>query len=371
MRLALASLTLIVPAVAHADTKPPMGATKVAIDYTYQSFHSNELHYKLAWDKTAYRGDNKVSVDAKLIEALYAALTDLKPFDDDVRCMSHTDDYPHFTITIEGDSPVVIDTGSNCHDNVPWNVIRNGKHTAQFNGKIPHAVYRLLAAVDSASWKTPPDSPEASTGFGGETVGIGAYSPQYKMASASAMACVKDEETSPVVRQAFGSSPKVNELSLECELGSSPDCSQLIARSEFAWDGVALQIGLACNAGVIDLPRPAVDAIAELRTFVDSKPMRTLVQMSGKTSPRVWRNGEWTSEGQFDDAPMVTFQPGTRTIHVRAIGESGPGAASYLKALGIDAKAVTKHDPQAGWYETDLDVDFNGKLVGTGPAKRR
>jgi hypothetical protein len=170
MRLALL-ITMLAVTVAHADdAKPPSGAKRITIDYTFTSFHRNELHYKLEWNKTEYRADNQKSVDPKLIEALYASLTGLREFDEDIRCISHTDDYPHFAITIEGDHPVTITTDSNCHANVPWNVTQNAKHYAQFNADIPKVVYKLLAAVDPDHWKGRADSPEAFTSLGMEIV---------------------------------------------------------------------------------------------------------------------------------------------------------------------------------------------------------
>lgn len=147
------------------------------IGCTYSSFHRNELHYTLDWNKTEYRTDTRKAIDGKLIEALYASLTSLREFDDDIRCIAHTDDDPHFTITIEGDRPVVINADSNCHANVPWNVIRNGKHYAQFNADIPKAVYPLLAAVDPDHWKGRADGPDAFTDLGVEIVDLGELSP--------------------------------------------------------------------------------------------------------------------------------------------------------------------------------------------------
>ena len=62
MRLALL-ITMIGVTVAYADdAKPPAGATCITVDYTYTSFHRNELHYKLEWNKTEYRADTKKSI---------------------------------------------------------------------------------------------------------------------------------------------------------------------------------------------------------------------------------------------------------------------------------------------------------------------
>lgn len=362
MRLALL-LTMLGATVAHADgARPPAGATRITIDYTYSSFHHNELHYKLAWNKTRYRADTKRSIDGKLIEALYASLTDLREFDDDIRCISHTDDYPRFTIAIEGDSPVILKTESNCHANVPWNVIRNGKHYAQFNADIPRAVYRLLAAVDPDHWKGGADSPEASMSFGEEMVGLGEFSPTFKRASPAAMACVKDLETSPRVKQLFGEALAVSELSLMCSLSSGADCRDTIALATFGWDGVEAQVELPCTKGVIEIPAPAAAQLTELRAFLDSKVARTLVRMAGGHPPRVWNNGSWMMEAMIDDGPMITFKPGTKTINIRGAGDKGPSAVAFLKELGIDARRVTTKQGDS-FFETEANVDFHGHLV--------
>jgi hypothetical protein len=349
--------------VAHADdTRPPAGATRITIDYTYSSFHHNELHYKLAWNKTEYRADTKKSIDGKLVEALYASLTDLREFDDDIRCMSHTDDYPRFTIAIEGDSPVILNTESNCHANVPWNVIRNGKHYAQFNADIPKAVYKLLAAVDPDHWKGRADRPESFTEFGEEIVGLGEFSLALKRTSPAAVACVRDLETSPRAKKLFGEALAVSELDLMCSLSSSADCRDTIALATFGWDGVEAQVELPCTKGVIEIPAPAAAQLTELRAFLDSKVARTLVRMAGKHPPRVWSNGSWMMEAMIDHGPMITFKPGTKTINIRSVGDKGPSAVAFLKELGIDAKRVTTKQGDA-FFETEANVDFDGHLV--------
>jgi hypothetical protein len=361
MRLAVL-ISMIAATVAHADDgKPPAGATRITIDYTYTSFHRNELHYKLEWNKTEYRSDTRKSIDGKLVEALYASLTGLREFDDDIRCMSHTDDYPRFTITIEGDSPVIVNTESNCHANVPWNVIRNGKHYAQFNADIPKAVYKLLAALDPDHWGGRADSPESFTAFGGEIVGLGEFSLELKRASPAAVACAKDLETSARAKKLFGEALAVSELALMCNLSSSPECRDTIAVATFLWDGVEADVELSCTKGVIEIPAPAAAQLTELRAFLDSKVARTLVRMAGKHPPRVWNNGSWMMEAMIDDGPMITFQPGTKTINIRSMGDKGPGAVAFLKALGIDARRVTTKQGDA--FETEANVDFNGHLV--------
>lgn len=362
MRLALL-ITMVSATAAHAEeARPPAGATRIAIDYKYTSFHGNELHYRLAWNKTEYRTDTRKSIDGKLVEALYASLTGLREFDEDIRCLSHTDDYPRFTITIEGDSPVILRTESNCHANVPWNVIRNGKHYAQFNADIPKAVYELLAAVDPDHWKGGGDRPDAFMSFGEEIVDLGQFSLTFKRASPAAVACVHDLETSPRVKKLFGEVIAVSELGLMCSLSHGGDCRDPIAQATFTWVGVDAQVELPCARGVIEIPAVTAAQLTELRAFLDSKVARTLVRMAGKHPPRVWNNGSWMMDSMLDDGPTITFKPGTRTINIRGVGDKGPSAVAFLKALGIQAKQVTRKQGD-DFFETEANVDFDGHLV--------
>ena len=127
-------------ASASPQAKPPHGAKRIAIDYTWHSFTSDEAHYKLAWNGTTYTA-GKRTIDPALIEALYASLTNLRDAPDQLHCMSHTDDYPAFIVTIDGDEPLKIDSASNCHAYVPWNVARDGKQQVQFSGDIWRALH--------------------------------------------------------------------------------------------------------------------------------------------------------------------------------------------------------------------------------------
>jgi hypothetical protein len=176
------------------------------------------------------------------------------------------------------------------------------------------------------------------------------------------VACVKDLESSPRVKQLFGAPLVVSELDLMCELSSSPECRDPIAQVTFPWDGVAARIELPCTKGVIDLPAPTAAKLTELRAFLDSKVVRTLVRMAGTHRPRVWNNDHWMLQAMIEDGPMITFQPGTKVIHLRGVGDKGPSAVKFLKELGIDAKKVTTKRGDA-FFETEVTVDFDGHPV--------
>ncbi len=344
-------------ASANPQAKPPHGATRIAIDYTWQSFSSDEAHYKLAWNGTAYTV-NQRKVDPALIDALYASLTNLRDVPDQLHCMSHTDDYPAFTVTIEGDEPLKIDSESNCHAYVPWNVMRDGKHQVQFSGDIWRALSPVLAASDDR-WKRGGNSPIATTSLGVEMVGLGEFHRGDKLdADGDAGKCVRDLETSADARRLFGEI-HVEELGLGCELSASPDCTAAEVEAVFTWRGLRAQIDVPCTNGKISLPPALVAAYAEADKFLLSKPVRTIVKLS-QDAPRLWNNGMWNVEAGGEGMPMLAWQPKTTVIEARGIGDDKLPLA-YWNELGIDAKPLVKQ--RNGFSELDVKLDFAGKLV--------
>ncbi|HEX7701808.1 MAG TPA: hypothetical protein VF403_13815, partial [Kofleriaceae bacterium] len=124
------------------------------------------------------------------------------------------------------------------------------------------------------------------------------------------------------------------------------------------WQGLTMQLDIPCTNGVVTLPATASTALAELKTFVMSKPVRALVKLSTRP-PRLWNNGSWNAEGDFDGAPMLGWAPKSTTISARAFGQTLP--VTFWKELGIDPKPFArKHD---GFFELELHLDFAGKRV--------
>jgi len=360
MRTALALLMLLTAAVAADPKKPPHGIKTIQVDYTYASFHSNEAHFKVQWSKGAFR-TGKRTVDGKVIDALYvAAMIGIRESDHDLRCISHTDDYPGFTITIEGDEPLVVRSDSNCHGHVPWNIVARGKQYVQFSGDVGHAVDALFAAIDPASWKV--DSPEAYTMMGGEYVELDRYTGAN--GTGAAAACAKDLESSPAARKVFGAAVKVTELDLACDLTSSADCSKTQASAAFAWAGLAAKVDLPCSNGALGLDAAAVASLAQVKAFVESKPVRALVKLSPSGPPRMWNNGGWEIESMEDDMPRLSWMPGAKVIEVRAVGDRGPGGTKFFRELGLDAKKLTQ-PPRDSFYETTATLDFTGRITRT------
>jgi hypothetical protein len=346
MKIALA--LLIMAGVAYA--KPPHGATRVVLDYTYASFHRAEHHYTLEWKDNGYVA-GKRAVDAKLVAALYSALGDLREVDHELRCISHTDDYPSFTVTVAGDEPIIVGSESNCHGGVPWMIKKGDKYYAQFSGAAGRAVRALFAAADPDTWKDGGDSPEASTAFGGEPVGLD------QLPGKDAAACAKAFESDARALKALGENVHVSELELGCDLSQSADCTKTFAEAAFLWLGVKTQLEFSCTGGKPDGFEPA---LAEARKFLASKPVRAMVKILGHDAPRTWKMGGWQLEGG-SEGPMLGYDPKSGRISARAFGGNDPPAAAFWKELGIDAKKLSKKDDS--WYEVNATLDLAGKLV--------
>ena len=352
----LAPLTiLLLASSAGADKKPkpPHGATRIAIDYTYASFHSDEAHYVIEWGKRGGYSAGKRAVDPKLIDALYAALTNLRAAEEPLRCISHTDDYPAFTITVEGSEPIEVSTKSNCHDYVPWNVKRDGKQLVQFTGDAAGGVHGLLVAVDPDRWKTRfrrqlPD--------GVEQVIVSHHTAGDPTKSAASV-CANDLEARG--RPAFGEPVKVSEIDLRCDLASSPDCTAVTADVNVVWAGVDSHISLACAKGRVDLSAAEIAKLAAVKKFLDSKPVRVMVQLA--TRPlRMSGMGTWQVSSGDLELPGLEWKPGSHMMEARIIGHDKPAGAKFWKALGLDPAKLTRRSN--GWYETRVWLDFSGGL---------
>ncbi len=337
--------------LAAAEPKPPHGITHVSIDYGYASFHRNALSYAITWSGGAYHA-GKRTIDAAVVDAVVASLTDLRAADHELSYTSHFDDYPRFQVAL-GDN-IVLSSSSNCHAHVPWNVVQGGKRFVQFTGAADRALHALLVAVDPDNWHSGPDAPEATTwGGGGEPVVLDEYKAG-STASSPAAACARDLETSARAKQVIGAAPRVSELALVCDLASSHDCTATVATATFARAGLEARVDLACSGG-----RVALDELDKVHAFVPSKPVRVLVQLS-KSPPRMWNAwSAWQVEGELA-VPRLSYKPG-EAIEARAVDEHPP-AAAYWKALGLDASKLTKKD-STGWYETTAKLDFAGKLA--------
>jgi hypothetical protein len=351
-------LVVLVGAVSQAapGAKAPHGAKKISIDYTWQSFSHDERHYKLEWDGTHYVSDKKMQVDSKLVDALYASLTTTRETTDPLQCISHTDDYPAFVITIEGDEPLTLTSRSNCHAYVPWMVNKGGKLYVQFTGDAWRGLSPLLAAVD-VKWKA--NEPMATMSYGGEMVGLGEYGNGQSIGDAEK--CAHSFEINPQAKQLFGDPIKIDEAQLGCDLGQSADCTSDVAEAAFVINGINMQIDFACTNGVASIPPQAAKAYAELAKFTSSKVVRAVVKVSGTNPrPRLWNNGSWNIESGTEGVPMLDWDPKTNVIDARDFGGSKPNAA-FWKELGIDPKPLVKM--RDGYPELEVKLDLGGKIV--------
>lgn len=364
-----AMILCAIATVAYADRTPPQGAKKISIRYNYKSFHSNQLHYELAWNGGSYiaTGSNaRKTIDARFVQALYAALTDLRETSADVSCISHTDDYPDLTVAIEGASPLIIRTRSNCHALIPWTIDRNGTHYAQFTGAIPSAIFALLKQIDATNWSEFPDAPDATTFGGAEVVDFGTYNPNWKQLAPEAVACARDFAANPTITELLNHRPVVAELRLGCKVADH--CATISASTEFAWNDVIVTLSVPCESGKIVVPRDVVASIAELRTFIQSKPLQTLLRMTRQKNappPRIGGGpGNWVAHSQLDDGPTLSYTDAT--IHIWARGRERPSALRYLRQLGIDGRAFATRDSNDLFWITQVNVDLDGKVRPTG-----
>src|SRR5512140_1255496 len=71
---------LVVTSALAAPAKPPHGAKKIRIEYRWVSFSRDQASYTLEWNGGTYTV-GKRTVDGKLVDGLYKALTDLRESD--------------------------------------------------------------------------------------------------------------------------------------------------------------------------------------------------------------------------------------------------------------------------------------------------
>ncbi|HEY0254825.1 MAG TPA: hypothetical protein VGC41_25040 [Kofleriaceae bacterium] len=357
MKVAVVVLLLAGTAFADPKAKPrsPHGVTKIQIDYAWMSFSSDKWNATLTWDGAAFVSDKKKKkVDPALVEALYTAVNGGRTEPEPRSCISHTDDYPHFQITIEGDEPLTFGSDSNCHAYIPWNITRGAKLSVQYTGDAWKGLAPLLAATDE-KWKKAGNSPMASTGLGGERVDLGSYIASKGSSGGDAPACAKSFETSPQVKVLFGDGIKVEEVYLGCDLGSSADCSAASATMLFGWQGIRAQLDVPCTGGVVGRPAALNDQIGEVKKLLASKPVRALVRNSTDPVRLYWNQG-WHLDGGMTN---VDWEPKTTTMNFRWSGQTP--ATSLWADIGIDVKALTKKN--YGWLSVDVKLDFTGKIV--------
>jgi hypothetical protein len=349
---------VMVAGVAAAGTpKPPHGAKHIAIDYTHTSFQHHEHHYVLDWRDGAYHTDTR-TVDASLVAALYGTLAHAQPAAERLTCISHTDDYPDFAIVVDGDQPLALESKSNCHDHVPWNLTANGKLLVQFDAAAGRAVADLLVAIDFDTWKDAfRDAP-----FGMERVVLGDYSAGKPATSAAAATCARAFESDKRAKKLFGDPLRVTSLQLGCDLAQSSDCSAPAASATFLWEGVEARVEVPCAKGTIDISADLADTFAKLRAFVASKPMRTLVKLA-KAPPRLFDNRRWTAMALDRDLPELDLVPGSALIEARSTGDKGASAVPFWSALGLDPKPLTQSIGNGFGYQTQATLDVDGHVV--------
>lgn len=108
--------------------------------------------YELKKAGSVYVSDTGKRISPYLIENLLSSLTDLyesDQYEDTYDKFHRTCYYPHYkvTITLQDGTHIILESNSNYHCWIPWNITCNGKTYVQYNGEIPSAVLRLEAAL--------------------------------------------------------------------------------------------------------------------------------------------------------------------------------------------------------------------------------
>ena len=132
----------------------------ITIQYKHEVFSPEPYEsytYKITKSGQAYHETTGKDVDPLLIRMFVNSFTDFYESDTYERYYEDyimTDYYPHFivTVTLETGNSLTLETESNYHCHIPWNIQYNNKRYVQYNGKIPSALFKILAAIDEEEW---------------------------------------------------------------------------------------------------------------------------------------------------------------------------------------------------------------------------
>ncbi|HEY1551179.1 MAG TPA: hypothetical protein VGG28_25290 [Kofleriaceae bacterium] len=358
MKLHAAIAAVVAAATASAEPvdKPPHGAKHVTIDFARRTLrHGDKRHYTLAWNGNTYVADNGAHVDGALIDALYAGLVPTRETQGELGCNSHTDDYPHFAITIDGNDPVELTSSSNCGDYVPWNIERGGKQLVQYGGAAWRALAPILTAVDS-SWRVEPWERD-----GGEVL-LGLYSPADGASFGDAEKCAHSLEANAQLKRFFAAPIRVEQLGIYCELATSPDCAKPKVSGMLAFGAIDVSLDLTCSqAGVAAPVQTSLDQYKAALGFVASKPVRAFAAAMGSATVRLkFDNYSWKLDSNVDGIPSLSWVPGDPTIWLYAIDHGAPNDV-FWQTLGIDPKPLVTFNGSTP--VTDEKIDFAGKIV--------
>ena len=140
--------------------EPSFELSSIEMSYEWWGLGEPMFDYQLVERKgdRFWKGDSVIS--AGHIEALLQSVANLYPGPQMLYSITHTDDYPIWTIELVGvnGERVLIHSQSNTFDLAPWNVIYNGQIYSQFNGKLSEAI--------AAIFSTDEGQPMAWTGTG-------------------------------------------------------------------------------------------------------------------------------------------------------------------------------------------------------------
>ena len=365
--MAVSRLLLVASLVACSSAPrvpaPHHGPPDVRVELDVLSFHDAHYAYDLYARPGGYVVNDRV-VDAKLVDELHAALTDLHPADGLHECTTHTDDYRIYRIVIAGAHPVEIRALSNCTHEIPWHVIRDGKLYVQYTGALGVVVEKLFAAMDPR-FGVPDPAPVAGGVFLGEyTSGEGTASrPEAPAGVALAppivTACAHDIESSSALQTLLGQPIHIVVMTLGCDLSTSPDCRRAEANTSFQWGPIDLQFDFTCVDGRLEIGAADTAMVTALQRFVASRPAQMLAHKAGRLA-LIPGGTTWVLSPSDPTEVRLTLTPPGEVIEASSFGD-GPTGVWFWSDLGIDARRLTT--PSMSSFETSGVVDFAGKLV--------
>jgi hypothetical protein len=140
-------------------------------------------------------------------------------------------------------------------------------------------------------------------------------------------ACAQDLEKAT---QLFGADVHVRDATLVCTAQKGKDCSSLALRGSVVWAGVDVALEMPCNGGHVE---PPATTIAELRPFIESKVVRTIISLTHITPTLRLIRGTWRLDDLGRVDMTLEYDPRAKLIHAHL--RNAWRASPLWKALGL------------------------------------
>ncbi|MFQ6089209.1 MAG: hypothetical protein ACE5K0_09950 [Candidatus Methanofastidiosia archaeon] len=152
------------PPIEEKEEMPPKEKRiqRVKINYHWTGLGSEKAEFwEVRLKDSIYESLDGVVVPEELITQLSESLSLVSESERLQSCFARTDDFPNYLVEIlyNDSERVILKATSNCHLNLPWNVIRGEKLYLHQSGEIPEALFEILSTIKGESFETPPKSP--------------------------------------------------------------------------------------------------------------------------------------------------------------------------------------------------------------------